>query len=284
MDDRRVTVNMADLHGGHQLGLLRPGTVLLEVDPKTGNLVGEEQPLGAWQEELWSRYEGWLEEACEFADGDPIDLLVSGDVAQGLTHTEHCFATCREHQIEVAVRCLQRAVEMLYPERVIILQGTAVHSKQGTIEAWVAYELQRRTGIRCWAIYHGLIDIGVTLDAIHKGPSKGVREWLEGNQARYYLRDRMEREIHRDHRPPRLYSRAHFHVYRREYLEATWRGQIVQSDLVLIPALCGMTAYAREVTRGEPYLSVGLVAYEICSGQLKEIRPMITEVDFRTRL
>ena len=55
----RLLVVLSDLHCGHRLGLLAPGTELLEIDEK-GRATAWVPSLGPVQQYLWELYEGQI--------------------------------------------------------------------------------------------------------------------------------------------------------------------------------------------------------------------------------
>lgn len=279
---RRIIVKLSDLHGGHRVGLLAPDTLLFELDDK-GNAHDWIPDLGPVQEEiLWPAFLEHKAEVKKLAGRDSIILLVGGDTMHGGRFTTGLLVEDRHNQVRIATTCLLRWCDGLNIDKIRMAQGTPVHTYAGTAEAMVARNL-REDGLDAEGYYHAKYDVdGVMMDIAHKGPTKGIREWTHGNAGRYYLRDRMWKEIQRDKRPPHLYLRFHFHVLVRERVWGMWRGDKLYSDLVLVPSYCGMTAYGVAATQAEPYLLNGLVATEIVDGEIESIIPFTTETDLRT--
>ena len=282
--DDLVVISLGDFHSGSDVGLLPPDMTLVKIGPR-GELVEFEPEQNLTQEMIWGLFERQLHDAVRLADDRQIYLLIGGDVCQGTKYTEQCFegGAIARNQVSIARTCVKKAAQITKCFGIWIVIGTQSHNEAGGLEAQVTFDLRERVECPVVSAYHPLIDCGVQIDAAHHGPTKGLRGWLHGNMPRYYLRDRMWKEIERDRRPPHIFDRHHFHVYRREELDALWRGKSITSTIVLVPSYCGMTGHGEQATKSEPYLETGLVAYEV-SGERVGVTPIVHETDLRTRL
>ena len=133
-------------------------------------------------------------------------------------------------------------------------------------------------------IYHGLAKIGgATFDYSHKGPGTGIRNWLKGNVARYYLRSLMEDEFDDGNAPPDVVLRGHFHDFVLETLTKYHRDIYYTSRIVVLPSYCMMDDFARQATRSASKIRFGMVAFEIVDSRIKDVLPLIERTDLRTK-
>jgi hypothetical protein len=139
-------------------------------------------------------------------------------------------------------------------------------------------------GLNVKVIYHSLINFnGVTCDISHHGPPAGRRVWLEGNEARYYLRSLMTTELMAGRIPPRLVIRAHFHQYIKETVSLMVDGKEIESTIVICPSMCLLDDYARKAVKSPHIISVGGLLFETINGKLTDISVKIRTLDVRTK-
>ena len=272
----RLLVVLSDLHCGHRLGLLAPDTELLEIDPEGDSDVWVPS-LGPTQEYLWELYQehiGSIIGRCQ-----DVTLIVNGDLTHGVKYRDALFTESIHDQCVVAERCLTPWLDAGV-KQLRIVRGTGSHTLEGSTEGMIARLLAKSypkadIGI----VGHGLFDVnGTTFDIAHHGPSKGIREWTSGNQARYYLRSLMLAEIGRDRRPPDWVVRSHFHSYMPpERVNAAGR----TSEIVLTPSYCGMNGHGRQVTRSQHVQTHGLIVFEIGAERCR-FEKMIKSLDLRS--
>jgi hypothetical protein len=122
----------------------------------------------------------------------------------------------------------------------------------------------------------------VVLDVAHHGPHPGTRDWLFGNVATLYLRDRIYRDRALGQEPASVYLSGHYHHWVHVTLYQTWQGEDRRYDLVVLPSFCGLGEYARKATRSDPSLTTGLGLFEVIDGRLADIRPVTQVWDLRT--
>lgn len=277
---RRAIVNLADLHSGDRLGLLNPDTKLTRMGDD-----GEDEDwtpeLGPTQEDLWALYQRCQTDVRKLTRGMRIDILIGGDVGQGTHHTENCFVKRMTDQAQCAAKALEPLFLLPNVKKGRFLQGTPAHTAGGFIEIKTAKLLQEETNVDVSVCWHARLKAGVWFDVAHRGPSKGIRDWTEGNAARLYLRSRMMTDLRAGVEPARVYARHHFHAYTRETFSMRWQGIDHESTIILVPSLCGMTAYARNVTGSDPFVDNGLIVYIIEKDRLVEIIPLWERTDLR---
>jgi len=62
-----------------------------------------------------------------------------------------------------------------------------------------------------------------------------------------------------------------------------WQGETYESTLILLPAMCGLSAHARNVMQSPFVLTLGCVAVEVVGGQVGRVLPLVKLVDIRTK-
>ena len=130
--------------------------------------------------------------------------------------------------------------------------------------------------------HHELTIGSTTLDLAHHGPHPGSRNWTKGNVARLYLRSLMLDYLDLGQTPPTLVLRGHRHIYIPPITERIYRnGTLYTSTLILLPPLCGISRFARQVTQSNPILTVGLLALELINGTLHRIHATVTRDENR---
>jgi len=275
-------VALADMHAGHRLGLLNPETVLLR-EADDGSVEEWTPELTETQRRLWHIYQENIEQVKALAGRDEVVVIHDGDATHGTTYREGLIpGTTQADQREIAVQNLRPLAELRSVRKVRLVTGTAVHVPNSA-EMRIAHKLAALTGRDVQAVHHTRLTVdGVVFDVAHHGPFPGSRDWLRGNVARYYLRSCMYEDRRQGLEPARVYLRGHYHTRVHEVLDEAWRGQRWQSDLYILPSFCGLTAYARKVTRSEPVLVNGLVAFEIVDGVLVRAHEMLDWLDLRT--
>jgi hypothetical protein len=273
----RLLVVLSDLHCGHRLGLLAPNTELLEIDANGESMVWMPS-LGPTQEYLWQLYQGHLDSI--MGRGLDVTLLVNGDLTHGTKYRDALFTESINDQCVVAEQCLTPWLDAGV-RTLRIIRGTGSHTLEGSTEGMIANLLGKGYPKADIAIVgHGLFDVnGFRFDVAHHGPSKGIREWTSGNQARYYLKSLMLSEIGRGNEPPHWVVRSHFHSYMPpERVNAAGR----TAEIVLTPSYCGMNGHGRQATRSQHVQSHGLVLFEIGEGRC-QFEKMVETLDLRSR-
>jgi len=284
--DRRIVVCLSDMHGGHKLGLCNPETVLHD-EAEDGEIVPYRPSLTAVQRYLWNLYIGHVEQVAALADGDDIVVIHNGDLTQGIKYRDHLVSSRQDDQKEIAFCNLQPLISLRNVSTVRIIIGTAAHNMgEGSAEIAVTRRLQARYPKRNIAVlHHGLFDVdGVTFDVAHHGPFPGSRKWLEGNVARYYLRDYMMTELLAGRIPARILYRAHYHTWiPPETLRMENNGDEYVSELELSPSYCGLGDHGRQASRSTHRQTHGLTVREIVDGRAVARHTFKKSLDVRTK-
>lgn len=277
--NRRVVLALADMHAGHRLGLLRPDVILVR-DNDLGEAEEWSPELGETQKWLWDCYIEAIQSAVSLAGDDEIIVIHCGDATNGDIGT-NIFGLTRSDQRTIAAQNLLLVARLPQVKKVRLVTGTEVHVPD-CAEAQIATVLSGKTGKDIKAAHHSRATVdGVAFDLAHHGPHPGTRDWLKGNVALYYLKSAVYEARRAGQEPARVYLRAHYHDFVPVPYQEVWQDEIYHYDLCIVPSFCGMTRYARKVTRSVSQLTVGMVAFVVEDGRLGEIRPFLNRLDLR---
>lgn len=279
---RRFVLAEADFHSGHKLGLCNPATKVRDAD------TGTAQPLelGVFQKQLWQTRQGYLKNAFDIVGMRDCTYMMVGDIAHGNGHVEQLMGTRVSDQYTIARYNVLPIIERRNVRTVRLMSGTGVHSfGEGTAEIVVAERLQEQFPRKDISVVaHGRFRIGgVEFDVAHHGPGRGSRWWLEGNTARYHLRDRMLKDLAARMEPAHVYLYGHHHVDVCEMIRFAWCGKIYRSYLVVLPSWCGLGEYARKITRSEPFVENGLYLFEVNDGRVIVYDEFVARFDTRVK-
>ena len=280
---RRIVAFIADTHGGHKLALCNPAA-RWEDEGADGERTWSGPTLTSTQEWLWDRYTEHLGRVIEFAHGDEVTLIHNGDITWGVKYPEQLVSSRIDVQPVIGYYNLLPWLEHENVKTVRLIHGTPSHEfGMGSSSRQVAQMLSMGFSDRDIATSrHGLFSVmGQGFDCAHHGPTAGIRQWTSGNQLRYYLKSLMNDEILRGRTPPRVVARAHYHTYCRETVRVYGRREWV-SDVIVVPAYCGLTHYAVQATRSAYLLSCGVVVVELFDGAMGQIVPFTESLDIRT--
>jgi len=279
---RRVVVAlMSDCHCGHQLGLMAPGTELIDDDGNTWT-----PQLTKVQEYLWELLQTHKAEVVALAGDDEILVIHNGDATQGNRYPSRWVSERESDQVKIAAQALKPWLDLPNVKTVRIMVGTGAHNYgRGSAEVLLAELLQARyPKASVKAMYHGLFTIaGVTFDVAHHGAYPGSRVWLMGNGPRFYLRSLMEEEMLNGRTPPRIVARGHHHVWRRETVRIELDAGTVESDIINTPSYTGLTDYAHQAARSPAWVTNGMAAIECVEGRVVGIHRLTATLDVRTR-
>jgi len=273
---------MSDLHHGHKLGFLSPGVELEEeVDGRQVKHTLVQNPA---QKYLWAVMESALKVFNPIIGDNDVSLLMMGDITQGTKRAKELQSTRTADHILIASATMDY-LGLLLGERlkhVRFAKGTGSHVfEEGSSEILVNELFKAKfPKVDTSVVYHGLLDLhGVKIDYAHHGPATGRRVWLRGNEARFYLRDRMITDAVEGKQPANLYLRGHHHSWVEEVLTV---GKY-RSTLCVLPSMCFLDDYARQATGSTQYVSNGIVLFELEDGRLTRTIPFINTMDIRTR-
>lgn len=277
---RRIFAWLSDTHAGKDTGLLNPDTVLIRVKDN-GSLEEWRPESSTTQRWLWPVYVNAIGELEEYAAGDEIIVAHDGDITQGDRFNSRIPETTLEDQRIIARDNLAPLLALKNISKVRLLSGTEVHVPE-CAEARVAAHFLKR-GLDIAVSHHNRFCMGHDfVDAAHHGPYPGSRDWLRGNVALYYLKDRVYIDRRSGKQPAAAYVRGHYHIFLDVPFYDIWEGMGFLHHLIIIPALSGQDSFIRKVGKSPPILQAGIVALEFIDGWLTEVKPFIEETDLRT--
>jgi len=262
---RRIVAVLSDTHAGHRLGLMPPNLTLYDEAPD-GTLAPYTPQQTAVQQWLWHCYCDDMAEVVALADDDPLTVIHNGDLTWGRKYATELVSTREANQYLIAVANLAPWLELPNLTAMRLSHGTGSHGfQEGTDVALVSELLRARyPDSDIGVCRHGLADVdGVLIDYAHHGPPPGSRNWLTGNNLRYYIRSLMTDEVMRGRTPPRVVLRAHYHTYQRETVRVPAGDGEAVTDGIITPAYCGLSEFAQQATRSAYLIGCGLVALEI---------------------
>ena len=286
---RVIVVAESDSHGGHKLGLLSPNTLLPEEEiSPDGQLQVEwtSPPLTKTQERLWEIREGAKNKVIDLAGKDDIHVLEVGDLTQGNKYPTELVTTRDGDQTLIAYYNLLEWYNVPNVKTVTYSKGTGSHTfgfSSSEINLCHMFKKEFKN-IKSDIAYHWLLDInGVTFDTAHHGPSPGIRHWLKGNNARYYLKDLMYTEFFAGRTPPNVVLRAHFHSYVKELVTMTFQGKDYESWIYVLPPLCIPGDFTIQVIKSVYSVQIGLLAFEVIDGQISKSYKFTQSFDTRAK-
>lgn len=276
---------VSDPHGGHKLGLCNPETII--EDDSMGEVQKISPILNEAQTLLWEVYSNGIDEVAKLAGKDEVLLILSGDVTQGNKYISEQMTTRIADQFFIAEYNLHPWIHKVKNIKTIRLaKGTGSHEfGEGSSSLTVSRLIKNKfPKIDIKSLYHGLIRTkgGVFIDYAHHGPYPGSRNWLKGNEARYYLKSLMMDEVQAGHVPPHIVIRGHYHQYIKEYYSLRTNGTEYESWLTVVPSMDMMSDFAIQASRSSYRITNGIVVYELIDNKVYDIHFFGTTTDVRT--
>jgi len=272
---------ISDTHGGHLGALMNPATVI-ELEDELGNRYEYKPEMTEIQKYLWNIYTQALGKIETLAGDDPIVWLHVGDNVEGNKHPSELVRPELSAQIRIAFDNLLPICRLPNIKALRIVKGTGAHELGFASATSILIQLLKIAypALDIQSTQHGWAVVGgISVDYSHHGPGRGRRKWLEGNEARYYLRDCMMNDISEYGRPADVYIRGHVHttVIEKLRVDGCW------STLIVVPSMKIGGEFGFQVTRSSPRIANGLVAMEIENEKLIDIHEYIQVQDLRTR-
>lgn len=279
--NRRVFAWISDTHAGKRTGLLNPDTILIRTheDGSEEEWRPELSPIQRW---FWPVFEAAIGELAEYARGDEIIVGHSGDITQGDRYDTLIPDTTIADQRTIAVYNMVPLLALPNVKKARFLTGTEVHVPDSA-EVRVAHKLKRDTGLDIQTCHHRRFNMGHDwVDGAHHGPHPGTRDWLHGNVALYYLRDRVYLDRRNGTEPAVAYIRGHFHRYVKVPFYDDWSGEARDRYVIVVPSFCGLDGFVRKVGKSPPIIEAGIVALEFTDGYLTDVKAFTDKKDLRT--
>lgn len=284
--DRAIILATTDWHGDHELGLMNPETELEIEDQASGDIQKYIPKLNANQEYLWKIQEKAISEASYIAGKDDIVVLHEGDITQGGKHNSELVSNTEANQEEIAFRDFDPICKLKNVKAIRLCKGTGSHVfGNGSSERRVAKRLQLAyPKIDTKTLYHGLATVkGLTIDYSHHGAPPGSRNWLRGNEFRYYLRSLVQDELDLGNVPPNLVLRGHYHTPTKEVFIKRTDGHLYETMGYLLPSMCMMDDYARKASRSGFIVTNGYIVFEVLNGKIYQTIELTQTTDLRIK-
>lgn len=279
---RKIGVYLADTHGGHKLGLLNPKTELYEEDQHEGRGYWYCPELTETQRYLWSVYTSHREEVWEFAGGAATHVFHCGDECHGDKYPDQLVSTRMGDQLLIGEGNLKPWIKEGC-RSLRLEKGTSAHDFGESSSTMVITRHLRDQFPDCNVdmVKHGVANFdGCRIDYAHHGPHPGIRVWTQGNQLRYYVKDRMLSSILHGEDPPQVFIRAHYHTAMHEVVEVrghkTWR-----CEAYILPSYCGLSDFGAQATRSMDRVDVGMLAFAIEDGELADTLELVETLDLK---
>jgi hypothetical protein len=277
---RKIIVAISDSHSGHKFGLTNPETPL-------NNEEGITYPqLSETQQYLWDLYSNAVQEIQKLAGKDEVYVFHLGDLTQGMKYLSEQTSTRMSDQFILATYALHPLMRLRNLKALRIAMGTPSHEfGEGTSDIVVEKLLQAQfPKVNIRTLYHGLCSVdNLTIDYAHHGPRPASREWLQGNDARYYLRNIMNTSIKRGEMPPSLVWRGHYHTYIKETLGMSSHLGYAESTLYVLPSMSMLGDYGRQATASISHVTNGLLAFEVLDDKIYTEHKYMNTLDIRVK-
>lgn len=278
---RKIAVTITDTHGGNKLALMNPDTILFQ-ENENGEIKPYHPALTASQKYLWKLHKSCVEKVKDIADGDDILLMHLGDETQGNKYPQMLVSSRMSDQITIAEYNLRPWFELPNVKTFRMVVGTQAHNfGEGSAPILLCEKLTSKySNVNIKPLYHGLINYnGFVIDCAHHGPGTGIRNWLYGNVARFYLRDLMINEITSGRKPPDMVTRGHFHAPVYEPLEI----KNYRSEIYVLPSFSMFGDHAIQTTQSTPEITHGILVTEIENGKLLRQHRLYETRDTRSK-
>lgn len=229
---------------------------------------------------LWNIHSMIVERAKE---ADDLVLFHIGDVVQGTKYLDGCLTSNLHEQIEIAYQNMIEFYRLENLKVARIITGTRSHEDGvGTASKILGMRLRKEfPNVDTRTVEHSLADVdGVLIDVAHHGPSGGRRIWLNGNEARFYLRNIVISEIMAGNRPPDVVMRGHVHTKVTETITVGDN----EHRLIVLPSMMMIdSGFARQATRSAYTVTNGGVFFEVQDGAMSAPEFVAETVDIRTK-
>lgn len=270
---RKIIPLFSDTHAGHKLGLMNPNALIWDSSVNPPELVQVPRP-NAWQELMWEDYIWGIEETKKLADGDEIIPFHVGDITQGSKYPSHLISLSSRNQSNIAYWNMAEWTERENSiMRFELVSGTPSHIGFEGTNLLNVYEAMTKEidDLEVQMSHHAMRNVGKEwLDIAHHGPGDSKREWLKGNQLRYYLKDIFHKANAMKEICPRVVVRGHYHTPNEETITEETDQGYQQITGIILPSFSGVNGYARQATKSVSHVTNGMCCLEIIDGRFVE--------------
>lgn len=197
-----LLVVASDLHCGSRLGLCPPGLTDTLGSPVTTN---------AFQDWLWANWQHALRWLPTVLRGDPFDLLLNGDLIEGVHHGGRQIIS---EDIGVHIAAAGEAIRSFgtKPNRIHVVIGTEVHTGNAEYDLGKGFKASVDPQTGKHAHTHLRLQMAGRLISATHHCSATSRQWLEsGEYSRAMANERLAC-LRSGWRAPDIIIRAHRHV------------------------------------------------------------------------
>lgn len=265
--DRWLLAFQGDKHSGSETGLQQKGQKYIAESGRE-----EELYLNELQEVLYEVDTSFIETVKKLQDEKGFDTKTiyfdNGDLTHGDKHIGGQVSTKMDVQLQIAKGNMKRLFSEIDPDEYYIIEGTGAHNFGEGSGARLLYDYFHYAGKNIYLSKHLKKNFGGKIvDIAHHGPSSGSRTWLKGNSFRYYLRDLLIGEQVDNNVPPDIVVRSHTHEFVKEYVSSGYANRHEMLGFIL-PPMCWLNGFARQVTKSIPRVSLGGMIVEIIDGKI----------------
>ena len=266
-----------DFHSNNKWGLLQPGTLIEQVQPD-GQYYLEEPQQNPEQKLLYEIRTEALRLTKNIVGKKKIDYVFLGDAHQGTKHPTGYVSNLDHAAKTIMIENFRPVFKQLNIRNAEICFGTEAHDGMGhrhthDLVGALRSEFQRSDIRMTWQTD---IDVdGYVINVAHHGPGTGTRAHTLGNPMRAYLRSLIQSCHEYGRTPPDLVARAHVHRYHWETIRNFTPEGMKLHDIIIVPPLCGMGAFAQQVTKSEPTITNGSLLLEIRDGELLKVHEFV---------
>ncbi len=280
---RLIVAELGDIHANCMFALMRPGIQLPPMDDLQDSWSPHATHSQLW---IWEQYTKHIDDLKHLAGKDEIVVLVGGDITHGKHFPDKERVSVRQYDdFAIAADALGELAQLKNVKRMRLVKGTGSHVYgHGTAELVVARILEAEYGINAKVAHHYLLTIrGVHFDIAHHGPGPGVRKWLRGNVLRLYVRSIVMSAIMEQEQVPDILLRWHFHRYVPDTHEFRSNGKTYITRSRICPSYSYIDDHARKVAKSPTKLTVGMLAFEIVNGKVKDDHEFLSTIDLRRK-
>lgn len=234
--ENRLQLILSDLHVLSTVGIWPEDFVSTQGVP-----IGQTK----YQKLLWKLWVHAWDWAHKVIGGDPFDIIINGDLVEGIHHkTIEVMSPDRGDQIAAVEQVLRPQVG--YDSSIYIVMGTESHTRND--ELVIGKELKAHvdpaTGNHAFRRLELELPTGILLSATHHMPTT-KRTWLEASQLSLELQNEVAERTRRGLRPPQIIVRAHRHVHgfysngsQMACVTGAWQGLTRYGTKVVPHAVC----------------------------------------------
>jgi len=267
-----------DLHSGHPFAL----------HPDTPTILPDDEAIAPnrWQLLEWEFWLNSWDTVAELRRGRQLIVCHNGDAIEGIHHGTTQLMTMRKDvQERIHYRCMQPVLDRVSfrqgRDRLFYITGTEPHVGPGSsTEERIARTLldikPDDNTVGSYVKKRLLLRVGGNLISIaHHGPGRGARNWLRGNNLRWFLKSYYLDCLETKAEMPRFIVRSHRHQSDRA--EVRDRNFKIVSEAFTLPGWQLKTEFVYRLNP-DGVSEIGLLVIQIDPDGSSEVIPLITQI------